>query len=97
MIGKSEVPSYVGLMVGLIVGTLICRALGLNNILTLVGGVAVGATFGYLADQWYKRSNAPPPPPPQHPYAGPAVANCPNCGGIATPGTFCPKCGQRVP
>ena len=48
---KDDVPYYVGLFAGLIVGTLVLRALGVTGILQALGGLVCGVGFGYVADQ----------------------------------------------
>ena len=61
---KDEAVYYVGLMVGLICGTLLLRAMGVGGIWQLVGGLVVGVGFGYVAERLYKGSKAPPQQPP---------------------------------
>lgn len=75
---------YIGLMVGLIAGTMTLRMLGVGGILQLIGGLVVGVGVGYLAERAY----------------GGVKQSCPNphCGwkGTRRRGQFCPRCGARL-
>ena len=99
---------YVGLMGGLIVGTLVLRSLGVGGILQFAGGIVVGVGCGYLAERAY---SGPKPPkradfepqdslgPPRNP--GLLLRSCPNPGcnwsGTRRDARYCPKCGSPLP
>lgn len=60
MMGKNEVPYYIGLIFGMIVGSLGMRALGFaNNIVVLLGALVVGVGCGFAADLMHKKSKGP--------------------------------------
>jgi F0F1-type ATP synthase assembly protein I len=74
---------YGGLMVGIIVGTLTLRMLGVSGILQLVGGLVVGVGLGYLAERAYGVEQSCPNP---------------HCGwkGSRRRGQYCPRCGEPL-
>ena len=48
---KKDVPYYVGLIAGLIAGSLIMGALGFTGIIQLLGGLCVGVAGGVLVEK----------------------------------------------
>ena len=44
---------YVGLIVGIIVGTLVTRSLALGPIYQIIGGLGTGVGLGFVAERVY--------------------------------------------
>ena len=86
-----DVPYYVGLILGLVVGTLALRLMGVSGIFQLLGGLAVGVGAGWVLDQMFgqaaqrKRADAP------------TQCRNPSCGWVGEAvGNYCPRCGDRL-
>ena len=95
---NKDIPATLGLMVGLILGTIIANRMGLGGLGRLVLCIAVGAACWWLADYLYKRSRAQGPPPPPGADPGNRIpAYCPRCGAPINLTTgACPNCGKAA-
>ena len=56
-----EAVYYAGLMVGLIIGTFVMRALGIGGILQILAALVVGVGTGFVAQKLYENSKHGPP------------------------------------
>lgn len=101
-----DVPYYLGLMGGLIVGSLALGMAGVSGLWQLLGGLAVGVGAGYVLDQAFGRRGrdenhdrgARPGPPEPEARAAEKICPNPQCGWKgARAGQFCPMCGERLP
>ena len=51
MMNPKDAPYYIGLMMGLIIGTLGLRALGVTGILQFIGSLAIGIGVALAAER----------------------------------------------
>lgn len=54
MMNPKDAPYYIGLMLGLIIGTLGLRALGVTGILQMIGALVVGVLVAVAADYLHR-------------------------------------------